>query len=93
MLRCAYDNGAGVQPPPIIMIEGEEEPGVLEILNYSLAYTSRSDTNIRLCRTLRQWKGCGPAYNSWEPASTLNRNASDTLSDYWDLLEAAVASS
>lgn len=25
MLRRAFDNGAGVQRPPIIMIEGEEE--------------------------------------------------------------------
>ena len=39
-----------------------------------------------------QWKGYGPAYNSWEPKRTLiqKRNALETLSDYWDELEAAV---
>ncbi|DBA98300.1 TPA: hypothetical protein ACH3X1_001221 [Trebouxia sp. C0004] len=31
-----------------------------------------------------------PAYNSWEPERTLKRNAPETLSDYWDELEAAV---
>ena len=35
-----------------------------------------------------QWKGYGPAYNSWEPERALKRNAPETL--YWDELEAAV---
>ena len=45
------------------------------------------DTGIRY---LVQWKGYGPAYNSWEPERTLKRNAPETLSDYRDELEAAV---
>ena len=43
------------------------------------------DTNTR---HLVQWKGYGPAYNSWEPGSTLRRNAPETLSDCWDEIEA-----
>ena len=31
---------------------------------------------------LVQWNGYGPAYNSWEPGSTLRRNAPETLSAY-----------
>ena len=81
------DNGAGVQRPPIIMIEGEEGFEVQEILNHSPAHKTRSDTNTHF---LVQWKGYGPAYNSWEPASTLKKNAPATLSDYWDELGAAV---
>ena len=53
MLRHAYDNSAGVQRPPIIMIEGEEEFEVQEILNHSPAYKTRGDTNTRF---LVQWK-------------------------------------
>ena len=87
MLRRAFDNGAGVQRPPIIMIEGEEEFEIQEILNHSPARKTRTDTGIRY---LVQWKGYGPAYNSWEPERTLKRNAPETLSDYWDELEAAV---
>ena len=87
MLRHAYNNGAGVQRPPIIMIEGQEEFEVQEILNHCPAYETRSDTNTHF---LVQWQGHGPAYNSWEPASTLKRNAPETLSDYWNELEAAV---
>ena len=37
MLRRAFDNGAGVQRPPIIMIEGEEEFEIQEMLNHSPA--------------------------------------------------------
>ena len=87
MLRRAYDNSAGVQRPPIIMIEGQEEFEVQEILNgyHSPAHKTRRDTNTRY---LVQWKGYGPAYNSWEPGSTLKRNAPETLSDYWGEIEA-----
>ena len=87
MLRRAFDDGAGVQRPPIIMIEGEKEFEIQEILNHSPARKTRTDTGIRY---LVQWKGYGPAYNSWEPERTLKRNALETLSDYWDELEAAV---
>ena len=37
MLRRAFDNGAGVQRLPIIMIEGEEEFEIQEMLNHSPA--------------------------------------------------------
>ena len=87
MLRRACDNGAGVQRPPIIMIEGGEEFEIQEILNHTPARKTRTDTGTRY---LVQWRGYGPAYNSWEPERTLKRNAAETLSDYWDELEAAV---
>ena len=54
MLRRTYDNGTSVQRPPIIMIEGEDDFEVQEILNHTL--TRKTDTV--------QWKGYGPAYNS-----------------------------
>ncbi|KAL3155556.1 hypothetical protein ABBQ38_011110 [Trebouxia sp. C0009 RCD-2024] len=60
------------------MKEGEEDFEVQAILNHSPAYKTRSDTNTRY---LLQSKGYGPACNSWEPASTLKRNAPDMLSD------------
>ena len=70
MLRRAYDNGAGVQRPPIIMIEGEEEFEIQEILNHTPARKTRTETGTRYSV---QWKGYGPAYNSWEPERTLKR--------------------
>ena len=61
MLRRAYNNGAGVQRPPIIMIEGQEEFEVQEILNHTPAHWTRRDTNTRYPV---QWRGYGPAHNS-----------------------------
>ncbi|KAA6426858.1 MAG: hypothetical protein FRX49_03183 [Trebouxia sp. A1-2] len=86
MLRRAYDNGAGVVRPPILMIEGEEEFEVQEILAHKPAYKKRSDTGTRF---LVQWKGYSPAYNSWEPIRELKKHALEALSDYWDEIEAA----
>lgn len=50
MLHRAYDNGAGVQRPSIIVIEDEEECEVQEILNHNPAYKTRSiPTYVTLC--------------------------------------------
>ena len=86
MLRRCYDNGAGVQRPPTVVIEGQEEFEVQEILNHKPVDKTRHSTNVRY---LVQWKGYGPAYNSWEPVKTLAKHAPDSLSDYWDEVEAA----
>ena len=86
MLRPCYDNGAGVQRPPH-REEGEEELEVQEILNHAPARKTRTGTGTRY---LVQWKGYGPADNSWEPERTLKRTAPEMLSDYWHELEAAV---
>ena len=84
MLRRAYNNGAGVQRPPVIMIEGQEEFEVQEILNHSPAHKKGvTPTLAALCSE--------KAYNSWEPGSTLKKNAPETLSDYWDEIEAVQA--
>ena len=80
MLHRAYDSGAGVQRPPIIMVEGEEEFEIQAILSHIPARKTRTDTGTRY---LVQWKGYGPAYNSWEPERTLKRSAPEMLSDYW----------
>lgn len=87
MLRRCYDNGAGVQRPPTVMIEGQEEFELQQILAHKPATKSRDSTNVRY---LVQWKGYGPAYNSWEPGRSISRNAPETLSRYWDDLEAVV---
>ena len=87
MLRHCYDNGAGVQRPPTVMIEGQEEFELQQILAHKPATNSRDSTNVRY---LVQWKGYGPAYNSWEPGRSIPRNAPETLSRYWD--EAVVQS-
>ena len=87
MLRRYYDNGAGIARPPTLMIEGQEEFEVELILAHRPANKTRDSTNVRF---LVQWKGYGPAYNSWEPRRNILRNAAETLSDYWDKVEAAV---
>ena len=86
MLRRYYDNGAGVQRPPTVVIEGQEEFEVQEILAHKPLNKTRHSTNVRY---LVQWKGYGPAYNSWEPVKELAKHAPLSLSDYWDEVEAA----
>ena len=50
MLRRAYNNGAGAQRPPNIMIEGQEEFDVQEVLNHSPAQrTGVTPTLASLC--------------------------------------------
>ena len=63
------------------MDPGEEDFVVQEILNHSPVY--KTGRHTKKCY-LVQCQGYGPAYNSWEPASMLKRNAADMLSDYWN---------
>lgn len=49
---------------PLLMIEGQEEFELQEILQHRPANKSRGNSGISY---LIQWKGYGPAYNSWEP--------------------------
>ena len=70
MLRRAHDNGAGVQRPPIIMIEGKEEFEFQAILNHAPARKTRTDTGTR---SLVQLKNHGPVYkfNTRQPCQFL----------------------
>ena len=47
MLRRCYDNGASVQRPPTVMIEGQEEFELQQILAHKPATKSKDSTNVR----------------------------------------------
>ena len=88
MLRPCYDNGFNEDKPPMIMIEGEEEFELSQILQHRPLYKQKGDSNIKY---LIKWKGYGPVYNSWEPESEIKKRAPDTLSEYWDEVAAGQA--
>ena len=67
MLRPVHDNGVSACQPPIIMVDGKEEFELQTILQHS-PDKNRGDSVMRY---LVPWKGCGPAYNSWEPEKAL----------------------
>ena len=82
-MRHAFDNG--VQRPHTIMMAREEEFEVQTILNHTPTRKTRTDTGTRY---RVQWKG--HACSSCKTRAYLDTNAPETLSDYWDELEAAV---
>ncbi len=88
MLRLAYGNGAGKRRPPIIMIEGQEEFELEEVLTHRPLYKSQGDSGISY---LVKWVGYGPAYNSWVPERSLKKRAPEKLADYWDKIAAVQA--
>ena len=78
-----YDASGTVQPPPPILIEGEEEFEVDRILDHR-------DRKLRKKGSARQflvkWLGYGPEHNSWEPEKNLHK-CQQSLSIYWKSLE------
>jgi len=88
MLRPCYDNGYNEEQPPMIIIDGEEEFELSQILQHRPLNKQRGDSNIKY---LIKWKGYGPVYNNWEPESMIKHRAPDTLSEYWDEVAAEQA--
>ena len=76
MLRLAHDNGSGNRRPPILMIEGQEEFELEEILAHRPLHKQKGDSGISY---LVKWVGYGPAYNSWEPERLLKQRAPETI--------------
>ena len=73
-----YRADGTVQPPPPILIEGEEEFEVDRILDHR-------DKSVNSRRTSREylvkWFGYGPEHNTWEPESSLV-NCPEALATY-----------
>ena len=85
MLRPCYDNE---DKPPMIMIEGEEELELYQILQHRPLYKQKGDLNTKC---LIKWKGYGPVYKKGEPESEIKKRVPDTLSAYWDEVAAEQA--
>jgi hypothetical protein len=67
-------DGVVITPPPPVIIEGEEEFEVEDIVAH--CYVQRRK------EYLIRWKGYTATDNSWEPATEIRRNCGDLVRDY-----------
>ena len=87
MLCPAHDNGAGINRPPMVLVDGDEEFELQTILKHTPGKTR----GVAAMKYLISWKGYGPEYNSWEPEKTLKQHAQEALDEYWEEVAAVQA--
>lgn len=81
LLREYHSDGT-VQPPPPLLIEGEEEFEVDRLLDHRDKYVNKTRTAREY---LVKWLGYGPEHNTWEPENNL-LNCQEALRSYWTAL-------
>jgi len=74
-----YQADGHFHPPPLILIEGEEEFEVDRILDHG----DRPLRKGHQRQYLVKWLGYGPEHNTWEPEQNL-QNCKQSLRMYWD---------
>ena len=80
LLKPYHKNGTHQPPPPALLVDGEEEFEVEEILAHEPKAKTKSDNKVKF---LVKGKGFGHENNTWEPFKCL-KNAPDSLKEYWD---------
>jgi len=80
LLKPYYSNGKHPPPPPALLVDGEEEFEVEEILSHEPRSKTKGDNKVKL---LIKWKGFGHENNTWEPFKNM-QNAPVSLREYWD---------
>jgi len=73
-----YLSDGTVQPPPPILIEGEEEFEVDRILDHRDKRLKKGTTREYLVK----WTGYGPEHHTWEPEKNM-QNCHATVDTYW----------
>ena len=81
-LLHVYHSDGTVQPPPPILIEGDEEFEVDRILDHKDKFVNKTRTTREY---LVKWLGYGPEHNTWEPERNL-QNCQEALGNYWKAL-------
>jgi hypothetical protein len=69
-----YKTDGRAQPPAPILVEGEEEFFLEEVLQHRVAKNGALYYLVR-------WKGYGPEYNTWQSAKSIDDNSA--LETYW----------
>ena len=80
LLKPYLENGRHQPPPPALMVEGEEEYEVEDILAHEPKSKTKTDKGVKF---LVKWTGYGHENNTWEPFSNL-KSAPQALDEYWD---------
>ena len=80
LLKPYQKSGRHQPPPPALLVEGEEEFEVEEILSHEPRAKTKSDNKVKF---LVKWRGFGHENNTWEPFKNM-KNAPDSLKEYWD---------
>ena len=80
LLKPYHKNGKHQPPPPALLVDGEEEFEMEEILSHEPRSQTKSDNKVKF---LVKWKGFGHENNTWEPFENM-KNAPVSLKEYWD---------
>ncbi len=80
LLKPYYNNGKHQPPPPALLVDGEEEFEVEEIMSHEPRSKTKGDNKTKF---LVKWKGFGHENNTWEPFKNM-QNAPVSLREYWD---------
>lgn len=84
LLRKYEDGGRVSSPPPAVLLDGEEECEIQQVLSHR--DRSRGTRNKRQLEYFVSWKGMGPEHSEWLRDSDLT-NAAELVQEYLDTLE------
>ena len=83
LLRKYQDDGRQSSPPPAVLLDGEEECEIQQVLAHG--ERSRGKKHKHQLEFFVSWKGMGPDHSGWLSESEL-MNATEVVQDYLDSL-------
>ena len=87
LLKRFKKNDTYCPPPPALMVDGQEEFEVDEILTHKPQGRKKTDPKVKF---LVRWAGYKDEHNTWGPYKNL-KNAPDALNEYWDTIAVRAA--